>query len=175
MRILAGVLLIVAAAVAVFALPSSADDAPGCDGLAEYRDAMFAAADPMVEYMTESGISSPAFNPLTLSSSDWSAYADEALAFHDRIAEVEPPAWATDWHALKLDMTGAQEQVGRAAATGGVMVAIGFAETLHTIEADTDAAEEAIAETCPDFAQFAYDWDALDGSVDGTPVATPIR
>lgn len=167
MKRLALVLPVIAALV-FFAMPSRADDAPGCEGLAEYREAMFAAAEPLPMQADD--------NPLTMSSSDWLAYAESSLAFHDRLSEVEPPEWAAEWHVVRLDITGMQEQIGRAAAKEGAFVILGFEELVNDIfERDDETRESAIA-ICSDFATFADDWDALDGeNRDGTPVPTPVR
>ena len=165
---LAGVLV---AFVAVWQV--AADDAPGCDGLEAYREAMLAAAEPMVTYLEVSGFGDA--NPLTVSSAEWLVYADEALAFNERLLAIEPPEWAADFHRLQLDTTGMQEQVGRTVAESGVMALLLFEDTVNDIEERKDSVPAAIAETCPDFASFSHEWDALDGEIDGTPVATPVR
>lgn len=167
MRVLIGIAVIVLAvlAVAALALPSSADDAPGCDGLAEYREAMLSLPLPI----------EADDNAFTMSSSDWLAYAESSLEFHDLLADVTPPEWAADWHEARLDAFGFREQLGRMVAENGVMVLLGFDDTVNDLIENSDKAEASAIDTCPDFAAFAYEWDALDGDVDGTPVATPIR
>ncbi|MCG3176901.1 MAG: hypothetical protein MOGMAGMI_01865 [Candidatus Omnitrophica bacterium] len=160
-------------ALVVLVLPSSADDAPGCEGLGEYREAMLEAAEPMVAFLDETGIVSA--SPLTISSNIWLAFSEEARAFNERLLEIEPPEWAVEFHRLQLDTTGMQEQSAKAIVESGPMAVLIFEETINDIEERKDSVPAAIAETCPDFAQFAADWDALDGEVDGTPVATPVR
>jgi len=161
MRVVFGVLLIVAAAVAVFALPLSADDAPGCEGLEAYSAAMMAEERPIEADE----------NVFTMSSSDWLAYAESALDFHDRIAAIEPPTWAAEWHEVRLDLAGFKEQVGRAAALEGVFVVLGFEDTIEELnERDAVALAAAVA-ACPDFEAFALEWNPPEG----TPVASPVK
>jgi hypothetical protein len=116
----------------------------------------------------------PDREPATFSSGDWKAYAEGALQLQRALREIEPPSWAESWHESKIEVAGLQEQIGKAAAEGGVLVILAFEEPLDANEARQDAALAEATEACAEFADFEAEWDALDGQVEGTPVATSV-
>src|SRR5688572_8216127 len=60
-------------------LQASAQETSDCDGLTAYQDAMLAAGASYVTGLEEDGIA-PDRDPLTYSSADWDAMADDAAA-----------------------------------------------------------------------------------------------
>lgn len=114
----------------------------------------------------------PSRSPATFSSDDWLAYAEIALTYNRELKTVDAPDWLEDWLQVRIEATGLQEQIGKAAAEGGMFVILGFGDQADDLDERGDEAKAAAIAQCADFEQFAYDWDALDGEVDGTPVAT---
>lgn len=170
------VLAVIVMIVAVLA-PAGvhAKDAPGCEGLEQFRADLFPIGEKWADELDAIGIGGADWSPATLSSDDWQTYADVSLEIHRELKEVNPPDWAADWLEVRIDSTALQEQVGKAAADAGFMVILGFESEFSKLDQKDDETREAAIAHCPDFDQFAYDWDALDGEVDGTPVPTPTR
>jgi hypothetical protein len=154
-------------------LDSRAEDAPGCEGLEDYSEQMLDAGAKLVEFWEEADIG-PEREPTTYSSNDGTHYAEGGLQFQRALREIDPPAWAETWHVSKIEIAGLQEQIGKAAAEGGVLVILAFEEAIDANEAREDAAYAEATEACEDFAEFEAEWDALDGQVEGTPIATPV-
>lgn len=167
MKRVVAVLAVILSVLVLLPVPARTDDAPGCEGLAAFRDELFPIGEQWADDLADLGIS----DPLTMSSDDWLAYAELSLETHRALKGVDAPAWAEDWLTVRIDTTALQEQIGRAAATGGVFITLGFSDAIDAIEQRDTETREAAIEHCADFAQFAYEWDALDGEVDGTPVA----
>ena len=157
----AGVVALFAAMVVIGWLASaSAEDAPGCDGLSDYREAMMPLAPG--GYWQDR-------DPLTISSDEWAEFAEAAVAYQRALRDITPPLWAEEWHQIRVEFVGLAEQVGKAVSTGGIFLALGFVDSIEAMELrEADARERAIA-ACPDFVQFLDEWDPPDG----TPVATP--
>ena len=153
---------------------ADAKDTKGCDGLADYRAEMFAAGRDYLKLLDEDGIG-VGRDPFTYSSDDWTSGADDLLAYNRALVEIDPPEWAAEWHQLKIELSGLSEQVFRIIAKDGVMMILGFSDQFDANEAATDAAIERIGKSCADFPAFTRDHDALDGDIDGTPVATPTN
>lgn len=157
--------------------PATAGDAPGCEGLTTYRAAMLAAGQEFLRAFDDDGYSFAAIESdqvLTYSSDDWTAMADHFLALNRELRDITPPDWAAEWHDLRIQHMGLLEQTLRAIATGGILMGWAFVDPLDELNANAEAAVVAASVTCDNFAAFAYEWDALDGKVDGTPVATPV-
>lgn len=169
-----GVLAILAVlAGAVFAPSrSAAEDAPGCEGLGDYRAEMFKAGRDFLALLDERGVSLSK-DPFSYSTDDWIAYAESSLEFQRDLKEITPPAWAAEWHQAKVDLAAIAEQLGKAAEKDGVLAVLMFGDALEKNEAEGNALIATISATCADFQQFTVDWDALDGNIKGTPVATP--
>lgn len=167
----------VLAAVFALAVPavSRANDAPGCEGLAEFREAIMPIGERWAEAQAAIGIGGPDWSPATLSSDDWVAYADLSLSRNRELKEIDAPEWLADWLDVRIDSTALQEQLGKAAAEGGFLVLLAFGDEIEKLDQRDTEARQAAIERCAVFEQFAYDWDALDGEVDGTPVATSTR
>src|SRR5680860_946014 len=158
-------------AVSVFqTLGSRPEDAPGCEGLEAYSEQMLDAGAELVEHWVSVGFG-PERELATYSSDEWTAYAEGALQLQRSLREIEPPSWAESWHGSKIEATGLQEQIGKAAAEGGLLAIQAFEEAIDAIEAHEDAGYAEAAAACADFAAFEAEWDALDGQVEGTPVA----
>ena len=154
------------------ATSANAKDAKGCEGLADYRVAMFKVGRSYLEANADDGIPFDR-DPLTFSSDDWADAASNALQFQRDIKSVTPPNWAMPWHVLKIEFAGLVEQAFRAISTGGILMSAGFSEPIDANGSAADSAVKEITKTCPVFADFQHDWSALDGDIDGTPVATP--
>jgi hypothetical protein len=152
--------------------PAKAEDTKGCEGLGEYRTEMFAVGSTFAKTLKDLKFTQND-DLFTKSSDDWQALADASLQFQRDLKEITPPDWIRDWHDLLVTRAGALQNMALAAVTGGVLATTAFTDTFSKIDGDIDDAKEAIAEGCGDAAQFFHDWDALDGSIDGTPVATP--
>jgi hypothetical protein len=152
-----------------------ADDAPGCEGLERFRADLFPVGEQWADELEELGVSDSDWDPLTMSSDDWVTFAEIALAIHRELKAVDAPDWVMDWMQVRLDTTALQEQIGKAVAEGGILVILGFNPAIDGLDQRDDQTREAAIAQCADFAQFAHDWDALDGEIDGTPVPTPTR
>ncbi len=149
-----------------------AEDAPGCEGLAQFRADIMPVGERWGQALIDAHLD-PSRSPATFSSDDWLTYAEIALDANKGLKTVDAPGWLTDWLQVRIESTGLQEQIGKAAAESGMLIILGFGDQIDELhQRDIEAKASAIAR-CTEFAQFAYDWDALDGVVDGTPVATP--
>jgi hypothetical protein len=171
---LVGIMLIalIGASGAVIHSGAQAKDSPGCEGLAAYRSAMFAVGKAFVAQEARDGLG-PRREITTYSSSDWTASANDLAAYQDDLKTVTPPDWLKTWHEVKIEGAGLGQQVSLAAANGGRFAILAFKDPSAKLDTENTAAKEAAIKTCSDFKQFAYDWDAIDGDVNGTPVATP--
>lgn len=152
---------------------ATAEDAKGCEGLSDYRAAMFKAGRDYLDSRGKDGIETGR-DPFTYSSDDWTKIADHALAYQKALKDIDPPEWAAPWHQAQIESIGLLEQMSRAVAEDGIFAVIAFEKQINDADAKRSEALEAVTKTCADFAQFQRDWDALDGENEqGTPVATP--
>lgn len=150
----------------------SGDDTKGCEGLGDYRAAMFKAGRDYLKALDDDRI--PVSRDITtFSSDDFVVLADDALDYSRVMKGIIPPSFAATWHQVKIERLGIVEQIGRAAAQGGLFVALAFSDQIDANERAAADAVAAAAAICADFASFEHDWQALDGLIDGTPVATP--
>lgn len=154
---------------------AQAADSPGCEGLSEFRAELFPIGERWAADLREVGVGGEEWSPATLSSDDWLAYADIALEVHRDLKELEPPGWVAAWLDVRIDSTALQEQIGKAAAQSGMLIVLGFSEEIEALDQRDNETRKAAIAQCSDFEQFVYDWDALDGEVDGTPVSVPKR
>lgn len=143
-----------------------------CDGLGDYRKAMFEAGRHYLKAVSDDGIDIDA-NPMTLSSDDWQALAEDELQYQREIRDVTPPEWAKTWHDLKVQYAGFVQQLDLTAATSGIIAASAMVDELNKLDAQADQAIAAIAQICSEFPAFEHDFDSLDGNIDGTAVPTP--
>jgi hypothetical protein len=166
--------LIISSGVGWFAWnqTSEANDATGCEGLADYRVAMFKIGRAYLKALDEDGIPLSR-DSLTYSTEEWTTFAEDTLQFQRDLTSINPPVWASSWHELQVERTSLQAQLAKAIATAGISATAAFADHFNANDAERDTAIEAISQTCRDFAAFTHDWSALDGEIDGTPVATP--
>jgi hypothetical protein len=134
---------------------------------------MFAAGRAYLEALENDGMPTSR-DILTYSSDDWTVLAGHLGNHQKELKAIAPPPWASEWHQKVIERAGLGEQMAKMVATGGIFLAIGFTESFDKVDAEKDAAVESASAMCGDFAAFARDWDALDGYIDGTPVATPI-
>jgi hypothetical protein len=153
-------------------LRADAKDAPGCDGLGEYRAELFAVGSDYYSALADGFIDVTAASE-TYSTDDWSVIADASLQLQRDLKAIDPPEWIREWHVKQITQVGGLQQVASTAVESGVfaasMVGSSFAELpgqIKQIQIDLEA-------VCADAKQFFYDWAALDGYVAGTPVATP--
>jgi len=161
---------------AAMCLPASAHagDAPGCEGLEQFRAEIMPIGEQWSQELSAANLDSSR-SPATFSSDDWLDYAEIALTYNKELKAIDAPDWLDEWLQVRIEATGLQEQIGKAAAEGGMFVILGFSEQADDLSRREDEVKTAAITRCPDFAQFAYDWDALDGEVEGTPVPTPRR
>lgn len=149
-----------------------AKDAPGCDGLASYRAAMFKAGRDYLASLDKDSIP-VSRSPITYSSDDWTALANDALAYQRAMKKIAPPDFAKDWHQAQIEKDGLVQQLAATAASSGVLATIAFKDQIDLATKKSDAALAAAGKSCADFIGFQHDWDSLDGDINGTPVATP--
>lgn len=154
------------------AATADAKDAKGCDGLGDYRTEMFKVGRDYLKANSEDGIPFSR-ELLTYSSDDWTNLAENVLEYQRGLNSIDPPDWAQQWHQTQIEGAGLLEQIGRAAAENGALATVAFSDQAEAIQEQRDAALKAVSKICSQFTEFRYDWDALDGDVDGTPVATP--
>lgn len=167
--IAAAALVAVLLAGSLFSITADAKDAKGCEGLADYRAAMF----QLWRHDGDGRSIMQDRDPLTLSSDDWLLVAETALEYQRALKKIEVPDFAADWHQARIEAIGLAEQMSRAIAKDGFLVALAFVDSIEASEAKEADAVEAANLICADFAGFVHDFDALDGEIDGTPVATP--
>lgn len=166
------IVLAVLASVSYWITQTQAKDSEGCDGLGDYRKEMLKIGRDYLKALDEDGL--PLSREVTTySTDDWTALAEDALEVQRDLKDVDPPAFAEGWHALKVQRAGLSEQLAMTVATGGLMMALAFGDQFDANDAAADKELAEIAKTCADFAAFEHDWQALDGDIDGTPVATP--
>lgn len=169
-------IMLIAAMIAMLVAPlgARADDAPGCEGLAAFRAEIMPIGERWADALFDARLG-PSRSPATFSSDDWLTYADIALTANRGFKSIEAPDWLDEWIQARIASTGLMEQMSRAAAEDGFLVLLGFGGQIDALSQQSDSADSAAIARCPAFAQFASDWDALDGEVDETPVATPTR
>lgn len=165
-------LVLVVALVAPFG--STAKDAPGCDGLEQFRADLMPIGQRWADALNDAGLSSDR-DVLTYSSDDWRTLAGIALTYGRELRTIDAPDWLNDWLQLQIQSAGIKEQVAIAVADGGMFAILGFTDQLESFETRQDEAAATAESRCPDFAQLAHDWSALDDEIDGTPVPTPTR
>lgn len=171
-RVLTGLIV---AVLVLSPLPANGADAPGCEGLEQFRADLFPIGERWADELEAIGVSDINWDPLAMSSDDWQAYADGALAAHRGLEQIQAPDWVAEWMAVQLDTTALQEQIGKAAAAGGSLAIIAFSDSIDTLNQRDDDSRKTAITHCADFELFVHDWDALDGQIDGTPVPTPVR
>ncbi len=167
------VLLMVAAWVLPRSLVRAGGDPEGCDGLSKYRGQVLTSGELYLNNLANAGIPTSR-GALTYSSDDWKSYAKEARALRKRLGKIKPPGYAKRWHELEMQRLDLQGQLGDAAASSGIMAVTGIINQMETTDAALDQAVKTASAVCSAFADFQHDWDALDGDVQGTPVATPV-
>jgi hypothetical protein len=150
----------------------AAKDAPGCEGLAAYRVAMFKAGKDYLASLDRDSIP-VSRSPITYSSDDWTALAKDALDYQRAVKKITPPEFAKGWHQAQVEKDGLIQQLATTAASSGVLAAIAFKDQFDQATKKSDDALAAAGVICADFISFQHDWDALDGDINGTPVATP--
>src|SRR5680860_185415 len=84
---------------------ATAQDAQGCDGFSEYRDAMIELGTEYVAALDEDGIL-PDRDPMTYSSADWDSLAENSALWQEALKTVEPPDWAGSWHQTQIERAG---------------------------------------------------------------------
>ena len=151
---------------------ASAQDAVGCEGLSAYRAEMFKVGKAFIAQTVKDGV--PANRDVaTFSSAEWTKKAADLAVYQADLEAIAPPPWLKNWHDLRIERAGLDEQIALAAASRGLYGALLFKGASDRIDAENKAATAAAFAACSDFAVFARDWDALDGDINGTPVATP--
>src|SRR5687768_13393677 len=97
-------LIVVATLIAIGPATTSADDkdTAGCDGLSAYSDKMLDAGKDYLDDLEEDGVSLDA-DPLSYSSEDWTMLAENAGSFRDALDEIDPPAFAAEWHEAQRE------------------------------------------------------------------------
>lgn len=151
---------------------AGAKDAKGCEGLADYRADMFVAGRDYLELLDDDGLGGDR-DPFTYSSDDWIRFGEDALIYQQALKSIIPPPWANEWHVAVESSFGLLEQIAKSAANEGVFALLVFEKPLTDAEIARDSGLVSASKQCGDFAEFHHDWDALDGNIDGTPVATP--
>lgn len=169
MKLGAAMLVVVLSIQVLSQIPVRAADAPGCEGLAAFREELFPIWEFRATELAEIGL--PQREITSLSSDDWVQYAETSLAVQKRLKEISPPAWLTDWLTVRIEMAGLQEQAGKAAAADGFLVILGFEDEVTKLNGRDNTARTAAIQRCSAFEQFIADWEVLGGEVDGTPVA----
>lgn len=166
--------VVVAVMIALALAPgvSRAGDAPGCEGLTQFRADVMPIGEAWADALFDAHLD-PSRSPATFSSDDWLAYADIMLAANRGLKTIDAPDWLEEWLQVRIESTGLTEQMSQAAAEGGFLVLLAFKDQVDALDQRSDDVDSAANAQCPDFAQFAREWDALDGEIDGTPVATP--
>lgn len=172
-RFAAVLLVVLGFGLTVASRGTTASDKPGCEGLGEYRKAMFVAGRSYIESAEKFAPGWQAREVTSFSSDEWTGFADAALQMQRDLKDITPPPWAKSWHDLQVARSGFSEQVFRTIVRDGLLVAAALLEDGDAIETKLEAAADEISKTCESFAGFVHDWNALDGEIDGTPVATP--
>lgn len=169
------VLLVVAAlfAGAVAVQVTAAEDAKGCEGLSDYRVAMFKIGRDYLEKIESEVPNWQQREATSYSTDEWRSISEAALEAQRAIKDLDPPTWAEAWHDLQIERWGMVEQMTKTVASDGIMAAIAFTDGLDSIEEKLKSATEDVGKACADFIDFERDWQSLDGEIDGTPVATP--
>src|SRR4051812_31516716 len=104
---------------------SNPSDAPGCQGLADYRTAMFRAERDYLDDITEDGV--PAGEePVTYSSAAWHTIAEDTLSLQTALNAITPPPWAAGFHEVVIARERISEQISASVAEGGVTAGMPF-------------------------------------------------
>lgn len=143
-------------------------DAPGCEGLSAYREAMYGVGRHLNDTSAAAGLEDR--NIFTYSSDDWTVYAGIALEGQRQLKAITPPDFAADYHRNLIATFGLFEQIGRAAASDGPTVLSDFSDQIDEVNQrnlDTTAAAAAI---CADFQEVADTWGS-QSSAPASPVA----
>lgn len=152
---------------------AKAKDAKGCEGLADYRAEMFKIGRDYLETLDKAGIKTGLnADPFSMSESDFQLVADALKVEIEAMKKIDPPEFAVASHEARIEYSEMGQQIMLAAAVGGIFATMPFKDASDAAEAKLEAAK-AEPTSCPDFAQFLLDIDAIDGEIDGTPVATP--
>lgn len=147
-------------------------DAPGCEGLAVYRDAMYAVGRYLNDTSEDAGLTDGR-NTQTYSSDDWTTYADIALEVQHRLKAITPPAFAADYHQTMIETFGLLEQIGRAAAKNGFDGLFEqYSDTIDELGQRSLTATAAATAICADFEEVDNTWGAQSTGADGSPVAS---
>jgi hypothetical protein len=146
-------------------------DAPGCEGLAVYRDEMYAVGRYLNDAGTEAGLDDDR-GLLTYSSDDWTAYADIALEVQRQLKAIAPPVFAADYHQTLIETFGLFEQVGRTAAKNGAIGLLEqYSDMIDELGQRRLSATTAATAICADFEEVDSTWGNQSTGADGSPVA----
>lgn len=146
-------------------------DAPGCEGLAVYRDEMYSVGRYLNDASADAGLDDgPSL--LTYSSDDWTAYADITLKAQRQLKAITPPAFAADYHQTLIEMFGLLEQIGRTAANNGAVGLLEpYSDTIDDLQNRQATAILAATASCTDFEEVENTWGVQSTSASGSPVA----
>src|SRR5215216_1715188 len=116
---------------------AGAQDGDGCEGLGDYRTAMLDAGRDYLAALEDAGVPAGSDrDPLTYSSSEWDALAAASADYQGALRDIEPPAFAADWHRAQIELRGLAEQVAKAAAKDGVLALAAFTDAIEQNETD---------------------------------------
>jgi hypothetical protein len=149
-------------------------DAPGCEGLTAYREAMYGVGRYLNDTSAAAGLDDR--NIFTYSSDDWTVYAEITLEGQRRLKAITPPDFAADYHHNLIATFGLFEQIGRASARDGSTVLSDFSDQIDELN-QRDLDTTAIATTiCADFQELADTWGSQSSAAfpvaDAQPEAT---
>lgn len=183
MRLLTIVGLLVLAMVGIGALrltSADAQDKPGCEGLTNYVRQLDDAGEAFAKTLRDNNITEGR-NQQTMSSDDWTAFADANLEYSRALRAITPPDWAETWHDLRIQSANVYEQIGRSVAIGGMLFYLPYEDTLTDINNQISSELSKIGHTCPDFVDYFRDETATATVIPpsaspppSTPVALPI-
>jgi len=172
--LIVGLLLAPGLAAAQSATPAAspaATDSLGCDGLSLYGAAMLTAANTLLTTLKTQGVD-PSRDPLTLSSSDWTAFAKAYGDFQVKIKTISPPPFAKEWHEIKIEQAGLRQQAGLTAAASGSFSLIGFKASADSLKAKSQTAYTLASTNCVDFPAFVSKLNAIGQTANAaTPTA----
>lgn len=150
---LRGLLLVVATLFLVS--PVVAQDATGCEDLEDYATSIEGIGSAFDQDLEDSGFSAEG-TPDRWSPENFDDYAALVESASQTFAEIEPPAFASQWHEAVETRLVLQVQIALTASSTGYAEAVDV--HAEAIQENAEAFESAAAlasEICPEFAAFA--------------------
>ena len=149
-----------------------ATETPSCEGFERFRTDVSEIRRAWVAEQDAKGVPAGK-DSSTFTAQNWRDVGELAQTYGKQIGRVVAPAWLRDWLNAWEDIARYTHEICQAVLAGDEALLLQLKPWSDLAWQQSVTATEVATAQCPEFAQFAYDYDALDGVVRGEPVARP--